>query len=135
MRPQIIGYQSTGQSRSSRPPRWPYAVMLGQVLLFFRAVLFSRAYTIPWDFRYYHFPLATIMARAFANGEFPLWDTSTYCGRPFYAILQAQVLYPPTLAVVLLSNLVGGRHLLAFLEIQESVPTNGHRIVCRELRP
>ena len=95
-----------------------WAILLVQVLLFYGPVLFVRSATIPWDFRYYHYPLAATMADAFAHGEFPLWTPYIYCGMPFYAMLGAQPLYPPTLLAVLLSNLAGGRHLLFFMELQ-----------------
>jgi hypothetical protein len=54
-----------------------------------------------------------------ARGELPLWNPYTYCGIPIYANLTAQLFYPPTLALLMLSNWVGGgRHLLYYLELQ-----------------
>ena len=50
--------------------RWAYAVLLGEVLVFYRHILFL-GYGIPWDLRYYHLPLASIMARSFGHGAFP----------------------------------------------------------------
>lgn len=97
---------------------WPVFVLLAEVLVFFRHILFYGHYAIPWDFRYYHFAQASFVARSLERGELPLWDPYTYCGMPFYANLTAQVFYPPGLAAILLSNWTGGRHLLYFLELQ-----------------
>ncbi len=96
----------------------PYFVLLAEVLVFYRKVLFGGGYAIPWDLRSFHLPLATFMADSFRAGEFPLWDPFTYCGRPFYANIQAQVFYPPTLLAVLASNLAGAGTLLHALEWQ-----------------
>ena len=96
----------------------PYLLLLLEVLLFFRHVLFYGGYVIPWDLRYDHYPVAAFVAESFERGELPLWDPYTYCGRPLYANIQAQVFYPPMIAVALLSNAIGGDHLLYLLECQ-----------------
>ncbi len=96
----------------------PYLVLLAEVLIFYRKILFGGAYAIPWDLRTFHLPLATFIADSFRAGEFPLWDPFTYCGRPFYANVQAQVFYPPTLVAVLVSNLAGADTLFYALECQ-----------------
>src|SRR5260370_5826303 len=96
----------------------PYIVLLAAVLIFFRKVLFWPGYVIPWDFRYFHYPLAAFIADALRAGQLPLWDPYTYCGRPLFADPQAQLFYPPTLAAILVSNLLGGGHLLYVLEWQ-----------------
>jgi hypothetical protein len=96
----------------------PYLLLLAEVLLFFRHVLFYGDYVIPWDLRYDHYPIAAFVAESFDRGELPLWDPYTYCGRPLYANIQAQVFYPPMIAVALLSNALGGDHLLYLLEWQ-----------------
>ncbi len=96
----------------------PFAVLLVEVLVFYRQVLFDSRYAIPWDLRYYHLPQIEFVARAFRNGELPLWDPYTYCGMPIYANLTAQLFYPPTLVTFWLSNLAGGYNLLYFLEWQ-----------------
>ncbi len=93
-------------------------MLLAEILLFYRKVLFSSGFVIPWDFRYYHFPLASFIARSFQRGELPLWDPYTYCGMPLYADLTAQVFYPPAALTILLSNWTGGAHLFYFLELQ-----------------
>jgi hypothetical protein len=94
----------------------PYLLLLAEVLLFFRHVLFYGGYVIPWDLRYDHYPIAALVAESFGKGELPLWDPWTYCGRPLYANLQAQVFYPPMIAAAMLSNAIGGDRLLDLLE-------------------
>ncbi len=96
----------------------PYLLLLAEVLLFFRHVLFFGGYVIPWDLRYDHYPIAVFVAESFERGELPLWDPYTYCGRPLYANIQAQVFYAPMIAMALLSNAIGGEHLLYLLEWQ-----------------
>lgn len=85
----------------------PYLVLLAEVLLFFRRVLFSRAFIIPYDLPGYHLPLAHYAARSLGAGDLPLWDPFTYCGLPFYANLQAQVFYPPAWIFFGLANVFG----------------------------
>lgn len=94
----------------------PYAVLLAEVLLFFRQVLFQEGYVIPWDLRYFHYSHAEFIAESFRRGELPLWDPYTYCGRPFFANIQTELFYPPLGLAVLASNLTGGARLLYFLE-------------------
>ena len=104
---------------TARRTPWPYFVLLAEVLLFFRKVLFSSAYLIPWDLQFYHQPLAWFASRSLARGELPLWDPFSYCGMPVYANLTTQLFYPPTALVLLASNWIGrGAHLLYFLEWQ-----------------
>src|SRR2546422_7231264 len=57
-----------------RPPRstlFPYTTLfrsLGELLVFYwRVLFFYPAYVIPWDLRYYHFPIATLAARSLAQ--------------------------------------------------------------------
>ena len=92
--------------------------MLSEVLVFYRKVLFSSHWGIPWDFRTFHLSLAGFIAESFRRGEFPLWDPYSYCGMPFYANLQAQVYYPPTILMILIGNLTGGGHLAYLLQWQ-----------------
>ena len=96
----------------------PYAILLAEVLVFYRHVLFYDGFVIPWDLRYFHYPIASFMAESLGRGELPLWDPFTYCGRPLYANMQAQLFYPPTLVTLLLSNWAGGQNLLYWLEWQ-----------------
>jgi Bacterial membrane protein YfhO len=92
-------------------------VLLAEILIFYRKVIFSSHFVIPWDFRYYHLPLASFIASSFRNGQFPLWDPYTYCGVPFFANIQAQVFYPPTWITVLVANLFDRDKLYYFLEL------------------
>jgi len=97
----------------------PYFALLVEVLLFYRRVLFdSSGYAIPWDLRYYHFPQAFFIARQFQAGEWPLWNPWVYCGMPWYAKIDAQLFYPPTVLAITISNWFGGRRLWYFLELQ-----------------
>ncbi|MGH9672931.1 MAG: YfhO family protein [Bryobacteraceae bacterium] len=92
----------------------PGLFLLAAALFFFRRPLFDSAYAIPWDLRSYHLPIATFVAESFSRGELPLWDPWTYCGRPLYANLTAQVFYPPAWPAFLLA----GDSLLDALEWQ-----------------
>lgn len=96
----------------------PYVILLCEVVVFYRQVLFSSRFAIPWDLRYYHFPIASFMASAFRSGELPLWNPYIYCGFPQYANIQSQTFYPPTVLAILVSNWTGGKNLLYFLELQ-----------------
>src|SRR5260370_6334607 len=71
-----------------------------------------------WDFCYFPYPLGAFIADALRAGPLPLWDPYTYCGPPLFADPQAQLFYPPTLAAILVSNLLGGGHLLYVVEWQ-----------------
>jgi len=93
-------------------------VLAAEVFLFWRKVLFSGHFGIPWDLPYYHQQLAWFAARSLGRGELPLWDPFTYCGIPVYANLTMELFYPPTVAVFALANLIGLRHLLYLLEWQ-----------------
>src|ERR1039457_26045 len=79
-------------------------VLLPEILIFYRKVIFSAHYVIPWDFRYYHLPLTTFIASSRRAGQFPLWDPYTYCGLPFFANINAQIFYPPTAITVFFAN-------------------------------
>lgn len=94
----------------------PYMVLLAEVLFFYRHVLFYEGFVVPWDLRYFHLSHASFIAESFRDGELPLWDPYTYCGRPFYANIQTQLFYPPLALMIVLSNWSGGRHLFYFLE-------------------
>jgi hypothetical protein len=96
----------------------PYLVLLAEVLLFFRLVLFGDGYAIPWDHRSFHLPMATFIADSLRRGEFPLWDPYTYCGRAFFANIQTQVFYPPAILAILISNWFGPQTLLTALNWQ-----------------
>jgi hypothetical protein len=96
----------------------PLVVLCLAVLVFFRRDLFTDWAIIPWDFRYFHLPLATALANALKSGESLLWDPSTYCGRPLFADPQVQLYYLPTDAVIALSAVLPSFHLAYLLEWQ-----------------
>lgn len=101
------------------PRRWaPFAVLLAQVLLFFRAPLFTQTWIIPFDLPNYHLPLATHAAGSLGSLRFPLWDNYTYCGFPFYANVQTQLFYPLAWPFFALANLLGLDRMLDLLEWQ-----------------
>jgi len=50
------------------------AILLAAALILFARVLFTSQYSLPWDFRSFHLPLAT----AISEGTV-WWDPSTYC--------------------------------------------------------
>lgn len=61
-------------------------------------------------------PMKVFLHNRLMAGDLPLWDPYTYCGRPFFATLQSQVLYPPNLIACLLPmplafNLFAAFHL------------------------
>ncbi len=103
----------TGLSRFT-----PHAILLAEALVFHRRVLFRSGYVIPWDFRYFHLSLASILAEAVKRGQLPLWDPLTYCGRPVYANFQIQAFYPPSILAVLIHNLLGRYQLIHVLQWQ-----------------
>lgn len=52
------------------------------------------------DFGYYAYPIAFYLKQSFLRGEIPLWNPLSYCGSPFLAQWNTQVLYPPVLFYV-----------------------------------
>jgi Bacterial membrane protein YfhO len=54
------------------------------------------------DFGYYAYPLAHQLRESFWHGEIPLWSHLSYCGSPFLAQWNTQVLYPPALFYLVL---------------------------------
>lgn len=92
------------RARQKHPEIWLCLVLALAPILLNGAVLLRNAETFPWDFTEFHLPLATAYADAIADGDLPLWDPYTYCGRPLLANPQAAVTYPPMLLTVL-----GGR--------------------------
>lgn len=96
----------------------PYLILLGQVLIFYRQVLFDTRYAIPYDLPGYHLPLATYLARAIRDGALLLWDPYTYCGFPFYANPQAAVFYPPQILASAVGAVRGLHRMQNILEWQ-----------------
>ncbi len=53
------------------------------------------------DFGYYAYPIAHYLRESFWRGEIPLWNPLSYCGTPFLAEWNPQVLYPPALFYII----------------------------------
>jgi hypothetical protein len=96
----------------------PLLVLLAEVLIFYRQVLFSRVYAIPYDLQNYHLPLAYFTVKSLNAGQWPLWNPYNYCGSPFLGNLQAQLFYPPAWITFGLAKLMGADRLLKLLEWQ-----------------
>lgn len=94
----------------------PYLVLLAEVILFYRHVLFL-GHVIPWDLSGFFLPHMHSYVDALQSGELPLWDPSTYCGRPLQANIQAGVFYPPVALVAMIGSLWGHEHLRYLLEL------------------
>jgi hypothetical protein len=54
------------------------------------------------DFGFYCVPVAHYLKECFWHGQLPLWNSLSYCGEPFLAQWNTQVLYPPILFYLLL---------------------------------
>jgi len=96
----------------------PLVILLAQVLFFYRRVLFTKKYLLPYDISDYHLPLASYIVDSFRRGEFPWWDPYTYCGVPFFANLQTQLFYPGAWPFFLLGYLTGPERMQDWLEGQ-----------------
>ena len=96
----------------------PLLVLLAEVLIFYRQVLFSRIFVIPYDLQGYHLPLAHFTVKCLRAGELPLWNPYTYCGSPLVGNIQAQLLYPPAWITFGLAKTMGVDRLLKLLEWQ-----------------
>jgi hypothetical protein len=55
-----------------------------------------------WDLYRYIYPTAVFLGHELARGNLPLWNPYQYAGQPFVALPNAQLLYPPHLAFLLL---------------------------------
>jgi hypothetical protein len=53
------------------------------------------------DFGFFAYPIAYHWRESFWRGEIPLWNPLSYCGLPFLAEWNTQVLYPPALFYLL----------------------------------
>ena len=53
------------------------------------------------DFGLFSYPIAQYFRESFWRGELPLWNPLNYCGTPFLAQWNTQVLYPPALFYLL----------------------------------
>ena len=96
----------------------PMAILLVQVVLFFRLPLFSAEWLIPYDLAGYHLPLATHIVESWRGGRFPWWDNTTYCGFPFYANVQTQLFYPGAWPFFAAGLVFGADRMLDVLEWQ-----------------
>jgi membrane protein YfhO len=95
----------------------PYAVLLAEVLVFWRRVLFSPHFIIPYDLPGFHLPLAHFIVTSLRQGQLPLWNPYSYCGSPFFANIQTQLFYPPAWIALSLGTILGPGaliHLLAW---------------------
>jgi hypothetical protein len=108
----------------------PAVVLLVEVLVFFRGPLVDARYAIPWDLRSYHLPIASFVAESLGGGELPLWDPWTYCGRPLYANLTAQLFYPPAWPAFGLANVLGIDSMLDLLEWQIALHVWAGGLLC-----
>jgi hypothetical protein len=98
--------------RSPFGPKWtrwtanliPVLILIVQPLIFFGSVLFYPSRHLPYDIHEWHFPLASVIARALRSREMPFWDPGQYCGTPYFADIQTQLYYPPTLIALLVRN-------------------------------
>jgi hypothetical protein len=95
----------------------PLVILLVETLIFYRQILFSKNFGIPFDLEGYHQPLADFIAASLRNGHLPLWNPYTYCGVPLYANPQAQLFYPPAWPVFLVGAL-NRRNLFRALECE-----------------
>jgi Bacterial membrane protein YfhO len=96
----------------------PYFALLLFTVLFYRGILFGHDTFIPWDLPGYHLPQAVFASRALHAGHLPLWDPYTFCGRPLYAEIQAQVFYPFRIVTLLLVNPSSHLGVMRALEIE-----------------
>jgi len=94
----------------------PYLVLLAEVVLFYRQVLFA-GHVIPWDLSGFFLPHMHVYVDALQSWQLPLWDPYTYCGRPFQANIQAGVFYPPVAFTAWLGALFGHDHLRYLLQL------------------
>jgi hypothetical protein len=87
---------------------------LAATWLFFFEYLppFKRVH-LPYDMEGFHYPLLHYAARSLAEGRFPEWDPSIYCGLSYAGNLQAGLFYPPNWPLLAFGALRGGFPFLA----------------------
>ena len=99
---------------------WPILFLFGEILVFYRKVLFQPlSYGIPWDFQYFHYNAAEYLAASLRQGHIPLWDPFSYCGAPFFANMTSQIFYPPALVTAFLANIIDPSRLMFGLVLCE----------------
>lgn len=72
------------------------AVMVGLGLLAFFPILFLEKCYDANDLLYFFTPWRLYLRDCFAQGFIPYWGPNFFCGQPFLADPQMQILYPPT---------------------------------------
>ena len=72
-------------------------------VLFYLPILLGLRTFPDGDFTHHFLPFSLFQRQALANLEAPLWNPYTYSGHPFWADIQAAVLYPPANALLLLT--------------------------------
>jgi uncharacterized membrane protein YobD (UPF0266 family) len=76
-------------------PRW-FATLLAVLTLASYPQIFFGVQTFVYrDFGFFTYPVAYFQRECFWHGEIPLWNPLNYCGTPFLAQWNTQVLYPP----------------------------------------
>jgi hypothetical protein len=92
-----------GPSQGAIRKWWPAAVALGLVAAYYWPILFCKGFL--WnDFTEQNFPYRVFAAVSLRLGEFPLWTPYVFSGMPFFADVQAAVLYPLNLALTLFAS-------------------------------
>jgi hypothetical protein len=93
--------RSTALSDDWLTPRRFAALLAVFVLASWPQVFFGLQTFVFRDFGYYAYPIAFHLRESFWRGEIPLWNPLSYCGAPFLAQWNTQVLYPPALFYLL----------------------------------
>jgi hypothetical protein len=75
---------------------------LGVVFLYFWDVLTQSSLMIDRDLPIFFFPNLKLWVDGVKAGEWPLWNPYSFCGQPLLATLQACMLYPPNLLLLIL---------------------------------
>lgn len=87
--------------------------------LFYLPVLLGFATFPSGDFTDHFLPFAQRMAEAWRTLEAPIWNIHTYAGHPFWADVQAAVLYPVSNLILLLTlPFVSDAARLYFLQVE-----------------
>ena len=82
---------------------WPAAVLLVLVGAYYWPILFCKGFL--WnDFIEQNFPYRLFAAVSLRHGELPLWTPYVFSGMPFFADVQAAVLYPLNLLLALFAS-------------------------------
>jgi len=71
--------------------------------LFYAPILLGLRTFPDGDFTHHFLPFSLFQRQALADLQAPLWNPYTYSGHPFWADIQAAILYPPANALLLLT--------------------------------